>query len=199
MLWSEDSGTLKIPTGSSNSIYVPAGYEIGSNGDIVAASPEEAGQFLIVSDHNRNPIEFKIQRIEKRERMINGRMRSYHIADKLTLSTSWQRLPSRPYDKEIFYNSQGEIPVAYDPYISYTVDGGAGGMDMLAWYESNPGSFYCYLSYDKNTVNGITNYNKLGIYNQIVKVYFSSFSYNVEKRSGAGFDFWNVNVSLDEV
>ena len=179
MLWSNNVGTL------DDGVYVPAGVE--------------GIDFIILSDHNRSSIDISQERIETRQRMINANMRSYHIADKLSLSTSWQRLPSRPYDKEIFYNSQGEIPVAYDPYISYTVDGGAGGMDMLAWYESNPGSFYCYLSYDKNTVNGITNYNKLGIYNQIVKVYFSSFSYNVEKRSGAGFDFWNVNVSLDEV
>jgi len=55
------------------------------------------------------------------------------------------------------------------------------------------------LAYDKYRINDVSNYNRLNIYNQILKVYFSAFSYNVEKRSNGGFDFWNVNMALEEV
>ena len=68
MLWSNNAGTL------SNGLYIPTGYEVGT--DAPDATASEIDQFLIISDHNRQPIEFKPTRIEKRERTINGRMRS---------------------------------------------------------------------------------------------------------------------------
>ena len=45
---------------------------------------------LILSDHNRSPINVDKIRIETRDRMINGRMRSYHTADKMSISVSWE-------------------------------------------------------------------------------------------------------------
>ncbi len=179
MLWSDNVGTL------DNGVYVPNGYE-GSD-------------FIIISDHNRSDISMTPTRIETRQRMINANMRSYHIADKLSMSTSWNRLPSRPYDKEITFDpATGNIQQA-QPYTSYTVDGAAGGVDMLSWYESHPGPFYVYLAYDKYRTNDVANYSKINIYNQVLKVYFSAFNYNIEKRSNGGFDFWNVSIALEEV
>jgi len=179
MLWSDNVGTL------DNGVYVPNGYE--------------GTDFIILSDHNRSDISINNTRIETRQRMINGNMRSYFISDKLGISSSWNRLPSRPYNKEITFDPDtGDIQQS-QPYTSYTVDGAAGGVDMLSWYESHPGPFYCYLAYDKYRINDISNYDRLNIYNQIVKVYFSAFSYNIEKRSNGGFDFWNVSMSLEEV
>lgn len=177
MLWSNNAGSLQ------DGYYFPTGTE---------------GQdFIIVSDHNRSEINFTQQRIENRQRMVNGGMRSYWIADKTSVSASWSRLPSRPFDGPVSFGTNGQITTA--EYKSYTVDGAAGGMDMLGWYESHPGAFYLYLSYDKYKTNGIDNYEKLHTYSHIMKVYFSSFDYSVEKRSGAGFDFWNVSVSMEEV
>lgn len=176
MLWSNNPGTL------DNGFYVPQG--------------DEGTDFIILSDHNRGEITFSQERIETRQRMVNGGMRSYWIADKLKISTSWQRLPSRPFDDEVTFNSDGNITTPN--YISYTVDGAAGGVDMLSWYEDNPGSFYLFLSYDKYRSNGVEDYDRLSTFSQIVKVYFASFEYNVEKRSGGGFDFWNVDVSMEE-
>lgn len=176
MLWSDNAGTLE------DGYYVPQGTE---------------GQdFIIVSDHNRSEISFSNERIETRQRMVNGGMRSYWIADKLKISSAWNRLPSRPFDEKMEFLDNGTP--AYSGYTSYTVDGAAGGVDMLSWYENHPGSFYLYLSYDKYRINGIEQYNRLQTYNQILKVYFSSFDYNVEKRSGGGFDFWTVSVSMEE-
>lgn len=176
MLWSNNPGTL------DNGFYVPQG--------------DEGTDFIIVSDHNRSEISIDNERIETRQRMVNGNMRSYWIADKLKISTSWDRLPSRPFDGNVVFDENGNIDTAN--YVSYTVDGAAGGVDMLTWYENHPGSFYLFLSYDKYRVNNIENYNRLKTYGQIIKVYFSSFQYDVEKRSGAEFDFWKINVSMEE-
>lgn len=176
MLWSDNAGTLE------DGYYVPQGTE--------------GEDFIIVSDHNRSEISFSNERIETRQRMVNGGMRSYWIADKLKISSSWERLPSRPFSRQITFNSDGTIASSPDTYISHTVDGAAGGVDMLNWYSTHPGSFYLFLSYDKYGPE--ENRNRLQTYSQVLKVYFSAFDYNVEKRSGGGFDFWTVNVSMEE-
>lgn len=182
MLWSNNAGTLEEYTDpQTNEIkfyYNPIGVE--------------GEDFIIISDHNRSPITLNQQRIESRQRMINGNMRSYWIADKLNLSTSWERLPSRPFNDQISFDENGQV--SNPSYMSYTVDGAAGGTDMLNWYETHPGSFYLYLSYDKY---GASN-ERTHTYGQIFKVYFSSFDYDIEKRSGLDFDFWNINVSMEE-
>lgn len=177
MLWSNNAGTL------DNGYYVPTGTE--------------GEDFIIVSDHNRSDINISQDRIETRKRMINGGMRSYWIADKLKISTSWNRLPSRPFDIPMNFLEDGQP--AYSGYTSYTVDGAAGGMDMVSWYEDHPGPFYLYLSYDRYRVNGVENYSRLGTYTHIIRAYFASFDYNVEKRSGGGFDFWNISLTMEEV
>jgi hypothetical protein len=195
MLWSNNAGTL------SNGLYVPTGYEVGTNAP--DATDSEVDQFLIISDHNRQPIEFKPTRIEKRERTINGRMRSYHIADKMTITTSWDNLPSRAYP----YVADFEIGTGLSPYKGqspsqeFTVDGGAGGAELLDWYENHKGSFWIFLSYDKykNFEEDENQFNKLNRYSQIMEVYISDFSYSVQKRGGTNMDLWNVSVTLEEV
>lgn len=194
ILWSDNAGTL------TNGIYVPNGYEVG------ASVPEETDpdlidQFLILSDHNRQEINFQNQRIEQRQRTINGRMRSYHIADKLTLSWSWTQLPSRSF----FQNAEFNENTGKSPYQNnsqeYTADGGAGGVQILDWYQNHQGPFWMYLAYDKYSNFGTDNsaYTNLAKYNQIIQVYFSDFNYSVVKRGGSNFDLWNISVSLEEV
>ena len=87
MLFSNNPGSVE------NGFYVPDG--------------EEFNDFLILSDHNREPISFSQQRIENRVRTVNGRMRSYHIADKVIISTRWQNLPSRSASSRILGNRIG--------------------------------------------------------------------------------------------
>jgi hypothetical protein len=189
MLWSENSGTLL------NGLYIPQGYEVGAVAPS-GTSPELLDQFLLITDDNRSPLNFSEERIEKRERMINGRMRSYHIADKTSLSTSWNIIPSRSHDDVPTFNTTTGI----SPNKSYTTDGGAGGADMLEWYNSHKGSFWVFLTYDnkgafKSTADP---YDHLAQYNQVVEMFISEFSYSVEKR-GTKFDYWNVSISLEEV
>jgi hypothetical protein len=195
LLWSENAGTL------SNGVYVPTGYEIGAE---VPPETNEAlvDQFLILSDHNRGELQFKQNRIEQRQRTINGRMRSYHIADKLSMSLSWNLLPSRGFFLPADFNpTTGTSPYKNVTGQEYTADGGAGGVELLDWYENHKGPFWMFLSYDKynNFGKDSAAYGHLAQYNQIMEVYFSDFNYTVVKRGGGNHDLWNISVTLEEV
>ena len=186
MLWSDRSGSVQ------NDIRFPTGME--------------KEDFIILSDHNRSAISISQQRIENRQRMINGTMRSYHIADKITISTSWQNLPSRSFSRNVIFNSAGVAQMSTGD-LEHTVDGGAGGVELLDWYENHPNPFWVYLGYDKYNVNSFkvadkvtdSSFQHMSVYNDIKLMYFSSFEYSVEKRGATTFDFWNVSVSLEEV
>ena len=197
VLWSNNSGTL------TSGLYVPNGFEVGT---VVPGGTDEdlIDQFLILSDNNRGEINFNQQRIEKRQRTINGRMRSYHIADKLSISMSWNMLPSRAYFEVADFDSTGISPYK-NTLGEFTTDGGAGGVAILDWYQSHPGPFFMYLAYDKysnfKTGGEITDasFGHLAQYNQIIEVYFADFNYSVVKRGGSTYDFWNINLTLEEV
>ena len=192
ILFSDNAGTL------ASGMYVPNG--------------NEGEDFIILTDGNRSEISMSNQRIEQRQRMVNGNMRSYWMADKLNLSTSWSRIPSRAYSGYVTFDpANGQIDNDPSTYSMYTVDGGAGGVDILSWYEDHVGPFYVFLGYDKFKIDGSENYNRLSGYNQVLKMYVSSFDYDIEKRGGTstgnmwsdnktvGFDFWNISISLEEV
>jgi hypothetical protein len=146
-------------------------------------------------------MQFNTQRIEQRQRTINGRMRSYHIADKLTMSVSWNMLPSRGYSGLPNFNSTTGVSPSEGSTTEYTADGGAGGVELLDWYETHQGPFFMYLAYDKYTnLEGQTyEYSGLNRYNQIIEVYFADFNYSVVKRGATNHDLWNISVTLEEV
>ena len=79
-----------------------------------------------LSEHNRGPLSISYNRIEKAQRMSNGLLRKFFIADKKSLTVSWNMLPS---------------------YSSYTVDGGYGALDLKNFYETNVGSFPVTISF----------------------------------------------------
>lgn len=182
LLFAENPGTL------SNGAYIPDGYEVGQ-------SNKTSDDFIILSDHNRSPISLRINRIEKRERMVNGRMRSFHVTDKLSISTSWTMLPSRSFaSNPAFNDSTGKSSIE-----QYTVDGGAGGVELLDWYQSHTGPFWVYISYDNySNFNGSNKYDHLNQYSEIKEMYISDFNYSVEKRGGTNYDMWNISISLEE-
>ena len=195
ILWSNNPGT------ASNGVYVPNGFEVGADYP-PGTSSDLIDQFLILSDHNRSEIGFTSQRIEQRQRTINGRMRSYYIADKMSINFSWTNLPSRSFWK----NADFDPNTGISPYNNinneeFTADGGAGGVQILDWYNSHPGPFWMYLAYDKysNFNDQPDPYSYLNKYNEIIQVYFADFNYSVVKRGGSNFDFWNISVSLEEV
>jgi hypothetical protein len=184
LVFSDNPGRLE------NGFYIPGGNEWEN--------------FIILSDHNRSNIAIDLNRIESRQRMINGSMRSYHTADKINVATSWTRLPSRAFsvaDPEFGNGTsapEGKLikeklaSLKYNPEM-HTADGGAGGTDLLAWHNAFNGPFYVFLSYDKF---GQEDMNR---YTQVLHMYFSDFSYEVEKRGQDLFDMWNITLSLEEV
>lgn len=186
MLWSDNAGSV------ANGIRYPLGTE--------------KENFMILSDHNRQDINISQQRIESRMRMVNGTMRSYHIADKISLSVSWDMLPSRSFSRNVNFSLEGKNQMLSSDS-EYTVDGGAGGVELLDWYENHPTPFYVFLAYDKYNNAGFKvgdeitdeSFTHLGVYNDIRLMYFSSFDYSIKKRGGTNFDFWTVSVTLEEV
>jgi len=182
MLWSENSGTLV------DGYYYPDGYEVGA--DLTGVPDNEKNTFLILSDHNRSELSFAQERIQQRQRMINGNMRAYNIADKINLSTSWQMLPSKSYANNPSFDESGATDFNRTTS-EFTVDGGAGGLEILDWYDSHQGPFWVYLAYDRYDLNTK--------YNQIIQMYFKDFSYSIVKRGKSTHDFWNINLTLEEV
>jgi hypothetical protein len=185
ILFSENPGEL------SGGSYVPSGYEIGN-------SINDSGSFIILSDHNRSPLDFGVQRIENRQRMVNGRMRSYWIADKRTLSVSWDMLPSRSFSSDPNLDTTTGLPT--NVVMDYTVDGGAGGAELLDWYEKHYGTFYVFLSYDKFPEFGRDDaaYTHLAQYQEVLEMYITDFTWSVQKRGGSNFDMWNISITLEE-
>lgn len=208
MLWSDNPGTLvAAPTDAepNRKVYVPLGYEVGANTGS-EANTSLFNEFIILTDDNRSKIDFKPTRIETRKRMINGRMRSYHIADKLQITTSWDMIPSRSFAMNPDFSSTGKSEMTGQYGLTnavdsqYTTDGGAGGAELLDWYNNHKGSFWLFLAYDNYPNFGKTDsaYGHLGQYTEVIEVFFSDFSYNVIKRGSNNYDFWNVSVTLEE-
>jgi hypothetical protein len=183
MLFSNNQG-YRTPEG----FWLPEGYE--------------GADFLVLSDHGRQPINIQPQRIESRVRMVNGKMRSYYTTDKDVISTSWSLLPSRSFNINIDRNLTTSAVLDNDVH-EYTVDGGAGGVELRDWFDNHPHPFYVFLAYDrydKMYVDRLPDANapqsNLHYYNDSKLCFFSSFDYTIEKR--ANCELWNVNLALEE-
>lgn len=190
LLFSDNQGTI------SNETFLPSG--------------DEFLDFIILTDDNRESCSISIERIEQRERMINGRMRSYHIADKKKLQVKWNMIPSRAFEIpgiEVFDENGNwddtTLTISGGRLLSserFTTDGGAAGVEMLKWNKEHPGSFWVYVAYDNyDLLEGFEDvYVHLAKYNERLEMYFEDFSFEVVKR-GPRFDYWNVSLSLVEV
>lgn len=88
-----------------------------------------------VTDHNRAEMGISFERIENMQRMINGTMRKYVIADKREFSTSWDMVPGPS---------------------NYTVDGFAGADAMEAFYLAQLGAFNMELTYSTTTLQTVS-------------------------------------------
>jgi len=137
--------------------------------------------FYYLTDDNRSELSISSERIEYRKRMINGRMRSYHVADKKTFSVSWD-------DLETLNTSVSE-------YLQKNTNKNiASAKEMVEWYNNHNGSFYLTLVYDApNSNRNIDVKYRLEYY----EVFFQDFSYAIKYR-GADKDIWNINMVLVE-
>jgi hypothetical protein len=138
--------------------------------------------FLYLTDDSRSELQIAIERIEYKKRMINGRMRSYHVADKKTFSVSWQDLPS----------VRDELS---ETRFGGTTTGWASSQQMLDWHKNHTDSFYLTLVYDTpEAAPNVPLKYSLEYYN----VFFEDFSYVITKR-GTTHDLWDISMTLVEV
>jgi len=127
------------------------------------------GTFRKITDHKRSPLTVSIERIENKQRMVDGTLRRYTVAKKRTWSASWDMLPSKN---------------GVAGYLS-TADGGWAGQDIEAFHNSTDGAFQMQLRRGDGTV-------------ETVNVMIADFSKEIVKR-GPGIDFWNLSITLEEV
>lgn len=140
------------------------------------ANAESLG-FRRITEHNRSPLSINTERIESSQRMANGTLRKYFVADKLNLNASWEMIPS-------FRNE--------------TVDGGWGAEDIKNFYESaaGRGSFRVKINptvFSPSLVEGTAALSDDYTYTMA----FSSCDFTILKRGLQ--PFWSVNISLEQV
>lgn len=168
---------------------------------------EEGKDFIFVSDHNRSSANISNSRIGNNKRMINGNMRSYHIADKVTLPLSWEDLPSRAYsDLEGYPAWKAEQVSGIHTICKFTVDGGAGGGELLNWHLKHPGSFWVFMNYDSNTNPSVPESISTAGYSRVFEMIITDFSYDITRRSHGyqvgnsiyAVDLWDVSMTLEQ-
>jgi hypothetical protein len=139
--------------------------------------------YFYLTDDNRSDLAITNERIEYRKRMINGRMRSYHVADKKTFSVSWKDLETSEFSISEYIRNTNPTPKRL-----------AAAKQMVQWYNDHKGSFYLVLVYDSpDAATDINIKNRLEYY----EVFFESFNYTVKNR-GRDFDLWDVTMTLVE-
>jgi hypothetical protein len=133
---------------------------------------KSGGVYYKVSEHNRSEFTISPQRIEKVQRMSNGSLRKFWIADKKTFSLSWDMLPHST---------------------ALTVDGGWGAKDLRDFYYAagGQGTF----DIKVNLATDGTDQSSSGFEEYTVSITSASFS--VLKR---GIEpHWSVSLSMEQV
>lgn len=166
------------PTDNNYVIRIRGGGFAPDSGTLTVTGQD----FYYLTDDNRSELQINIERIEYRRRMINGRMRSYHVVDKKSFGVSWNDLETR-HDKvsEYLRNS--------DPQPERL----ASAKRIVQWYNEHPGSFYLTLVYDGP--DSTQKYIKYRL--ETYEVFFDNFNYTVKYR-GENTDVWDISMTLVE-
>jgi hypothetical protein len=139
----------------------------------VDTSTTDTPSWQKLTEHNRQPASIQINRIEKTQRTSNGTMRKFFIADKKSLSVSWNMLPTSS---------------------TMTIDAGYGANDIQTFYNSakGQGSFKLKISYSPTREEII----------EVIfsSCSFDLIKRNVKSSStDAAQEFWDVSISLEQV
>ena len=125
-----------------------------------------------VTEHNRSAFEMSPMRIEKTQRMSNGSLRKFFIADKYRFDLNWEMLPS---------------------YRTLTVDGAWGAEDLRSFYNSAEGQGTFKIRV--NLAKAGSNQESVGYEEYTVNITGCNFS--IAKRGIQ--PHWSVSLSLEEV
>ena len=149
-----------------------------ANRNNLGVSSKNQLKFRRVTEHNRSPLSINVNRIETGQRMANGTMRKYFVADKLSISVSWEMIPS-------FRNE--------------TVDGAWGAEDLKNFYESTAGhdAFRIKLNPTVFSTDLVEQSDGALADDYTYTVMFSSCDFTIIKRGLQ--PFWSVNLSLEQV
>lgn len=158
--------TTYLPRGSAIQIYA-RDLLVNPNAQIPADQ-----SWIKLTEHNRSDIAMGVQRIEKTQRMSNGDLRKFFIADKKTFSFSWDMLPGTRI---------------------YTVDNQWGALDIIKFYESLEGqsTFTIRFNFAKNG----SNQESSGYEEYTVSC--TSFDATLVKRGEV--PFYNISMSVEQV
>lgn len=155
--------TTYLPRGSAIQVYARDLYQ----------DPSDTTQSWIkLTEHNRSEIAVGQQRIEQKQRMANGSLRKFFVADKKEFSVSWNMLPGTRI---------------------YTVDNQWGALDLIEFYNSSEGqsTFDIRLNFAKSG----TSQESSG-YEQYT-VSCTSFNATLIKRGEV--PFYNISMSMEQV
>jgi hypothetical protein len=135
-------------------------------------------RFRRLTEHNRLPLSLNTERIESSQRMANGALRKYFIADKLNLNVSWEMIPS-------FRNE--------------TVDGAWGAEDIKNFYESaaGRGPFRIKINPTVFSTSLVEQSDGALADDYTYTMAFTSCDFSIIKRGLQ--PFWSVNISLEQV
>ena len=153
--------------------YLPRGSAIQVYARDLYADPSDTTQAWIkLTEHNRSEISMTIERIEQTQRMANGSLRKFFVADKKQFSVSWNMLPGTRV---------------------YTVDNQWGALDLIEFYNSSEGqsTFDIRLNFAKSG----TSQESSG-YEQYT-VSCTSFNATLIKRGEV--PFYNVSMTMEQV
>lgn len=155
--------------------------------------------YIYLSDDNREPMQVSYERKEYKQRMANGKMRSFYVTDKRSFSTGWSDFPSRRV-------AQSGAPLGRTGTI--TSDKFAAGIDLVNWFNTHNKDFWMLLVYDGaisnttldswtgTTVNSSA-INQSAGWAEKIHVFYDQFNFTIKKR-GQYNDLWDVTLSLVE-
>ncbi len=146
--------------------------------NFLAFSDKTNTKFRRVSEHNRSEFNVGTIRIEQQQRMANGTLRKYHVADKKSFNVSWSMLPS-------FRNE--------------TADGGWAAEDLKAFYESSAGkrSFDIKINPGPFSPTLVEDSSGSLVDDYTYTVVFTSCDFVIVKRGLQ--TYWNVSISMEQV
>lgn len=160
-------------TNGNKTSYLPRGSAIQVYARDLYVDPSDTTKSWIkLSEHNRSEITIDTDRIEQVQRMANGTLRKFFIADKKKFTVSWNMLPG----------TRG-----------YTVDGQWGALDLIEFYKSSEGqsTFDIRLNFAKSG----TNQESSGY--EPYTVNCTSFTATLVRRGEV--PFYNISMSMEQV
>lgn len=140
----------------------------------------DSGTWRKITDHNRAPLAISTERIENKQRMVNGTLRRYVVGKKRTFTCSWDMIPS---ENNVVYGGKTGMN---------TADGGWAGKDIETFHNNTDGSFQMKIRKGTDESKAITDGTI-----EVVEVMITDFSKDIVKRGVV--DYWNLTIALEEV